>query len=260
MLQPPSDFQDGVDAGYPFAALKTSRSPGEVVDSVRLLLTDEVRKQVWELENAVDDARVPMEAGCGEFLEATVTALAEFWPGYVDQCLAENGPRLTSMSDNAIAALKRTVDGIVADPRPVCRREIVDRKPERWPHLVPTEDLVERVRGSKIEGLGRLAFSRTHSDWAPPALAFAVERAAGAVALPFHMAGLAQPSAVVDEEGCRVAFSSSWTTEMNDASERYAGLVLTMDCRVRDLIAAIDLRDSETIKDRWKRAQRENDS
>lgn len=198
-----------------------------------------------------------MEAVCGEFVEAAVVALAEFWPGYVDECIAENGPLLASMSNNAIAALKRTVDGIVANPRSVCRREIIDWKPERWPHLVPTEDLVERVRGSKIEGLGQLAFSPTHNDWAPPALAFAVERAVGAIALPFHMAGLAMPTANIDEEGCRVAFSSSWTGEMNDASERYAGLVLTMDRRVRDLAAAIDLCDNETIRDRWKRGNPE---
>jgi len=202
----------------------------------------------------VDDARVPMAAVCGEFVEATVTALAEFWPGWVDECIAENQPLLVSMSDNAIAALKRTVDGIVADPGPVCHREIVDWKPERWPHLVPTKNLVERVRGSGTEGLGQLAFSPTYSDWTPPALAFAVERAAGAVALPFHMAGLATPAANIDEEGCRVAFGSSWTGEMNDASERYAGLVLSMDYLVRDLGAAIDLRDNEAIKDRWKRA------
>ncbi|HMI80902.1 MAG TPA: hypothetical protein VK480_03855 [Solirubrobacterales bacterium] len=213
-------------------------------------MADEVRKQAGEL----DHARVPMEVVCGEFVEAVATALAEFWPGYIDECIAENGPRLTSMSDKAIAALKGAVDGIVADPRPVCHREIVDRKPERWPHLVPTEDLIERVRGSKTEGLGRLAFSPSHSDWAPPALAFAVECAVGAVALPFHMAGLATPAAIIDEEGCRVAFSSSWTEEMNDASERYSRLVLTMEGRARELAAAIDLRDNETIKDRWKQA------
>lgn len=195
-----------------------------------------------------------MEAVCGEFVEATATALAGFWPGYVEECIAENGSLLASMSANTIAALKRSVDGIVGDPRPVCHREIVDWKSERWPHLIPTEDLVERVRASKIGGLGRLDFSPTHNDWAPPALAFAVERAAGAVALPFHMAGFTTPSATVDEEGCRVAFDSNWTGQMNHVSERYAGLVLTLECRVRDLAAAIDLRANETARDRWNQA------
>jgi hypothetical protein len=217
-------------------------------------LAGKARTEVQELEDAVDDTRVQMEAVCEEFVEATSTALAEFWPGYIDECLAENGPRLASMSDNAIAALKRTVDGIVADPRPVCHREIVARKPEGWPHLAPTKDLVERARDPEARRLDRLVFSPSDSDQAPRAFSFAVECAAGAVALPFHMAGLATPSSNIDEEGCRVAFCSSWTREMNDTSERYFRLFESMTCRVRDLAAAIDRRDSETIKDRWKRA------
>lgn len=208
--------------------------------------------QIRDYEEAVEAMRSPMGLICDEFVGAAAAALAAFWPVYIDECIAANGPRLAAMSEHEVITLKQEVEQVAADPSLACRREIVERKPDRWPHLVGLGELIDSVRGPEARGLCCSAFSPDH-DSPPAALWFGVDLAAGAVAVPFHAAGLVAPLANVDEEGCRVAYGQHWPAAMIDVSERYALHAFQMEEALRRLAAASRRHDGEESRDRWDR-------
>jgi len=92
-------------------------------------------ERIAELEQRVEGLRPSMEIACNEWLDMLAPVLADFWKRKADDVVVGSPEHTNELDPNSLKRLKGQVNSLVANARQAVRDELVDKRPELWPHL-----------------------------------------------------------------------------------------------------------------------------
>jgi hypothetical protein len=208
--------------------------------------------EIARLENEIEGMRPELEAACDSFLDASASALAEFWPGFIDRCIRHAGDAVSKLGQDQLREVKAQVEEVQAGPRDVARDYLVDKRPRIWPHLATTDEL---VHAGSARGRGPFGWigeaSRTIGLPMPPEkLAEPMESAAGVVARPLRTAELPIPGNRWNDPTAPI----EWTTAMTEAIQQYGRRATEALGKARELGQARAARERDVAASRWNEA------